>query len=78
MKRWGRWRRATARILERRFGLRDGQPRSLEEIAREFGLTRERIRQIEGRGLLKLRESGRRGVLAEFAEAQLRNACDRG
>jgi RNA polymerase primary sigma factor len=55
-------------ILELRFGLRDGQPRSLEEIAREFGLTRERIRQIESRGLLKLREPDRRGMLSEFVE----------
>jgi RNA polymerase primary sigma factor len=55
-------------VLELRFGLRDGQPRSLEEIAREFGLTRERIRQIESRGLVKLREPGRRGLLAEFVE----------
>ncbi len=55
-------------ILKRRFGLRDGHPHSLEEIAREFGLTRERIRQIEGRGLLKLRASGRRSQLSGFVE----------
>jgi RNA polymerase primary sigma factor len=55
-------------VIELRFGLRDGQPRSLEEIAREYGLTRERIRQIETRGLLKLREPERRGMLAEFVE----------
>ena len=53
-------------VLELRFGLRDGQPRSLEEIAREFGLTRERIRQIESRGLLKLRDPDRSAPLAEF------------
>jgi RNA polymerase primary sigma factor len=53
-------------VLELRFGLRDGQPRSLEEIAQQFGLTRERIRQIESRGLLKLREPDRRGLLSEF------------
>jgi len=55
-------------VLEMRFGLQDGQPRSLEEIAREFGLTRERIRQIENRGLLRLRDPGRCGLLAEFVE----------
>ncbi|MCC6418981.1 MAG: sigma-70 family RNA polymerase sigma factor, partial [Gemmataceae bacterium] len=55
-------------VLEMRFGLKDGQPRSLEEIAREFGLTRERIRQIESRGLLKLREPSRSELLAEFVE----------
>jgi RNA polymerase primary sigma factor len=56
------------RVLELRFGLRDGRPRSLEEIAREFGLTRERIRQIEARGLLRLRDPDRRGLLQEFVE----------
>jgi RNA polymerase primary sigma factor len=56
------------RVLELRFGLRDGRPRSLEEIAREFGLTRERIRQIEARGLLRLRDPERRGLLQEFVE----------
>ena len=55
-------------VLELRFGLRDGQPRSLEEIARQFGLTRERIRQIESRGLVKLRDPDRRELLAEFVE----------
>jgi RNA polymerase primary sigma factor len=55
-------------VLELRFGLRDGQPRSLEEIAQKFGLTRERIRQIEARGLLHLRDPDRRGLLQEFVE----------
>ncbi|HYT93902.1 MAG TPA: sigma-70 family RNA polymerase sigma factor [Gemmataceae bacterium] len=55
-------------VIEMRFGLRDGHPRSLEEIAREFGLTRERIRQIESRGLVKLRDPDRSGILAEFVE----------
>ena len=43
-------------VIEMRFGLRDGQPRTLEEVARTYGITRERIRQIEARGLLKLRQ----------------------
>ncbi len=55
-------------VLELRFGLRDGQPRSLEEIARAFGLTRERIRQIEARGLLRLRDPDRSGLLQQFVE----------
>jgi RNA polymerase primary sigma factor len=55
-------------VLELRYGLRDGRPRSLEEIAQEFGLTRERIRQIEGRGLVKLRQPERSGMLQEFTE----------
>ena len=55
-------------VLELRFGLRDGRPRSLEAIAQEFGLTRERIRQIENRGLLRLRHPERKGMLADFVE----------
>jgi RNA polymerase primary sigma factor len=57
-------------VIELRFGLRDGQPRTLEEVAREYGITRERIRQIEARGLLKLRQPLRSQRLAEFAEAE--------
>jgi RNA polymerase primary sigma factor len=54
-------------VIELRFGLRDGQPRTLDEVARTFGITRERIRQIERRGLDRLREPERRASLAEFA-----------
>jgi RNA polymerase primary sigma factor len=57
-------------VIELRFGLRDGQPRTLEEVARTYGITRERIRQIEARGLLKLRQPLRSQRLAEFAEAE--------
>jgi RNA polymerase primary sigma factor len=42
-------------VLELRYGLRDGNPRTLDEVARVYGLTRERIRQIEARSLQKLR-----------------------
>jgi RNA polymerase primary sigma factor len=56
-------------VIELRFGLRDGRPRTLEEVARVFGLTRERVRQLERRGLARLREPGRRNRLADFAEA---------
>jgi RNA polymerase primary sigma factor len=55
-------------VIELRFGLRDGHPRTLEEVARTYGITRERIRQIEARGLLKLRQPMRSQRLAEFAE----------
>jgi RNA polymerase primary sigma factor len=44
------------RVLELRFGLEDGQTRTLEEVGREFGVTRERIRQVEGLALRKLRD----------------------
>jgi RNA polymerase primary sigma factor len=55
-------------VIEMRFGLKDGHPRTLEEVARTYGITRERIRQIEARGLLKLRQPQRSQRLAEFAE----------
>jgi len=45
------------KILKMRFGLEDGQTHTLEEVGREFGVTRERIRQIEAKALEKLRES---------------------
>ncbi len=57
-------------VIELRFGLKDGQPRTLEEVARTYGITRERIRQIEARGLLKLRQPLRSQRLAEFAETE--------
>jgi RNA polymerase primary sigma factor len=57
-------------VIEMRFGLKDGHPRTLEEVARTYGITRERIRQIEARGLLKLRQPLRSQRLAEFAEAE--------
>jgi RNA polymerase primary sigma factor len=57
-------------VIELRFGLRDGHPRTLDEVARTYGITRERIRQIEARGLLKLRQPNRSRRLAEFAEAE--------
>ncbi len=57
-------------VIELRFGLRDGQPKTLEEVARTYGITRERIRQIEARGLLKLRQPVRSKRLAEFADTE--------
>jgi RNA polymerase primary sigma factor len=55
-------------VIEMRFGLRDGTPRTLDEVARRYGITRERIRQIESRGLLKLRQPPRCQRLAGFAD----------
>lgn len=55
-------------VIEMRFGLKDGQPRTLDEVARCYGITRERIRQIEARGLVKLRQPIRSKRLAGFAE----------
>jgi RNA polymerase primary sigma factor len=53
-------------VIELRFGLRDGRTRTLDEVARCYGITRERIRQIEARGLLKLRQPMRSQRLAGF------------
>jgi RNA polymerase primary sigma factor len=53
-------------VIELRFGLRDGRPHTLVEVARIHGLTRERIRQIEARGLEKLRQPKHRRRLEEF------------
>jgi RNA polymerase primary sigma factor len=55
-------------VIELRFGLRDGHPRTLDEVARVYGITRERIRQIEARGLLKLRQPIRSQRLRDFKE----------
>jgi RNA polymerase primary sigma factor len=56
------------RILQLRFGLLDGHPRTLEEVGREFGVTRERIRQIESKTLAKLRHPSRAQLLREFLD----------
>lgn len=55
-------------VIEHRFGLRDGQAKTLDEVARLYGITRERIRQIEARGLLKLRQPVRSCRLEQFAD----------
>ena len=46
-------------VLCLRFGLKDGKPRTLEEVGKYFDVTRERIRQIEGKALTKLKKSAR-------------------
>jgi RNA polymerase primary sigma factor len=57
-------------VIELRFGLRDGHPKTLDEVARTYGITRERIRQIEARGLVKLRHPARSQRLQGFAADQ--------
>jgi len=54
------------RVLEMRFGLKDGQSRTLEEVGKEFGVTRERIRQIEAKALRKLRHPLRSRKLKDY------------
>ncbi len=54
------------RVLELRFGLEDGRSRTLGEVGREFGVTRERIRQIEAKALRKLRHPSRSQQLRDF------------
>jgi RNA polymerase primary sigma factor len=56
------------RIIQLRFGLTDGHPRTLEEVGREFGVTRERIRQIESKTLAKLRHPSRALLLREYLD----------
>jgi len=57
-----------ARVLELRFGLEDGRSRTLEEVGKDFGVTRERIRQIEAKALRKLRHPNRSKKLRDFLE----------
>lgn len=53
-------------VLILRFGLKDGKPRTLEEVGQYFNVTRERIRQIEGKALTKLRNRGKRDKIKDF------------
>ena len=54
------------KVLYLRFGLKDGRPRTLEEVGQHFNVTRERIRQIEGKALSKLRNWGKREKIKDF------------
>ena len=56
------------KVLELRFGLVDGTPRTLEEVGREFDVTRERIRQIEAKALRKLKHPSRSSKLRDFLD----------
>jgi len=55
-------------VVRLRFGLEDGRPRTLEEVGRQFGVTRERIRQIEAKTLAKLRHPHRSDRLRDYLE----------
>lgn len=57
-----------SRVLRLRFGLEDGRGRTLAEVGREFGLTRERIRQIDAKALRKMRHSSRSRQLRDYLE----------
>ena len=57
-----------ARVLQLRFGLEDGRNRTLEEVGQDFGVTRERIRQIEAKALRKLRHPNRSKKLKDFLD----------
>ena len=57
-----------AKVLSLRFGLDDGRPRTLEEVGKEFNVTRERIRQIEAKALRKLRHPSRSKKLRDFLD----------
>ena len=54
------------KVLYLRFGLKDGRPRTLEEVGQHFNVTRERLRQIEGKALSKLRNWGKREKIKDF------------
>ncbi len=56
------------KVLRLRYGLHDGRPRTLEEVGKEFNVTRERIRQIEAKALRKLRHPSRSKRLKDFIE----------
>ena len=57
-----------SKVVQMRFGLEDGRSRTLEEVGREFGITRERVRQIEAQALRKLRHPNRSLKLREFLD----------
>src|SRR4051812_16689958 len=54
-----------------RFGVTDGQPRTLDEIGQVYGVTRDRIRQIESKTMSKLRHESRSQVLVEYLDADI-------
>ena len=56
------------KVLRLSFGLDDGRPRTLEEVGRQFNVTRERIRQIEAKALRKLRHPSRSKILKDYLD----------
>ena len=56
------------KVIELRFGLKGEHPRTLEEVGQKFGVTRERIRQIEAKTLAKLRHPSRAQMLREYLD----------
>ena len=54
------------KVLRLRFGLEDGRNRTLEEVGKEFNVTRERIRQIEAKAIRKLKQPARLKLLKDF------------
>ena len=57
-----------AGVVSMRFGLGDGQPKTLDEIGKVYGVTRERIRQIESKTMSKLRHPSRSQVLRDYLD----------
>jgi RNA polymerase primary sigma factor len=55
-------------VVSMRFGLTDGQPKTLDEIGKVYGVTRERIRQIESKTMSKLRHPSRSQVLRDYLD----------
>ena len=53
-------------VIEMRYGIKDGQPKTLDDIGRVYGVTRERIRQIESKTMSKLRHPSRSQTLRDF------------
>ena len=57
-----------AGVIKMRYGLEDGQPKTLDDIGRVYGVTRERIRQIESKTMSKLRHPSRSQTLRDFLD----------